>query len=137
MAAMRGRWWVVALVAALTVPLAVPLLGRMSGAEPARPRRAANVASAEEAEAARAARASGRRVEVVGRRGIVSETFANPDGSFTDTIHLTPVRVRRGSGWVPVDLTLREGPDGRVAPVASPTQVVLSGGGTGPFASLV
>ena len=65
---------------------------------------------------------------------MTSETqlvMANPSGSFTLTENSRPVRVRRGSGWVPVDLTLVRGSDGSVSAAAAPTLVVFSGGGAG------
>ncbi|MFD7083921.1 ricin-type beta-trefoil lectin domain protein [Streptomyces sp. NPDC059918] len=60
-----------------------------------------------------------------------SDTVANPDGSFTSTTHLKPVRVRKGGSWTPVDATLRKNADGTWSPAASPNGVALSGGGTG------
>ncbi|MFD9339090.1 LamG-like jellyroll fold domain-containing protein [Streptomyces sp. NPDC060028] len=65
-----------------------------------------------------------------------SETVANPDGSFTSTTHLKPVRVRKGGSWTPVDPTLRKNADGSWSPAASPHGVALSGGGAGPVVRL-
>jgi hypothetical protein len=43
------------------------------------------------------------------------------------------VRVQRGGGWVPVDLTLERRPDGTVAPKAAPVDTTFSGGGKVPL----
>jgi hypothetical protein len=64
---------------------------------------------------------------VLGLRSETTQTFANPDGTLTEEQHLAPVRVRRGSTWVPVDLTLQKTPDGGVAPRAHPRGLRLSG----------
>ncbi|MGW0363062.1 ricin-type beta-trefoil lectin domain protein [Streptomyces sp. NPDC002990] len=49
-----------------------------------------------------------------------------------------PQRVRTTTGsWQAVDATLRANADGTVAPVAVPSQLTLSGGGTGPMATMV
>ncbi|MEV7417949.1 LamG-like jellyroll fold domain-containing protein [Streptomyces sp. NPDC089919] len=61
---------------------------------------------------------------------------ANPDGSFTSTTALQPVRVRKDGGWVPVDATLTRNADGSWSPEATPHAVALSGGGTGPAVRL-
>ncbi|MDQ2587993.1 LamG-like jellyroll fold domain-containing protein [Saccharothrix yanglingensis] len=59
------------------------------------------------------------------------EVRANPDGSMTFTQHVQPVRVRRGDGWVPVDLSLERRPDGTFGPKASTVEVSFSAGGAG------
>ncbi|GAA4009248.1 hypothetical protein GCM10022247_34200 [Allokutzneria multivorans] len=66
-----------------------------------------------------------------------TEVVANPDGSHTWTEHLQPVRVRRGSGWVPVDLKLVKRSDGTIAPAAAPVDLRFSAGGAGNRAPLV
>jgi hypothetical protein len=84
--------------------------------------------------AARAAAvASGRRVEATALRTERQQVFANPDGSFTLEQSVQPVRVRRGSAWVPVDSTLRVNSDGLVVPAASVLDIAFSGGGTAPL----
>jgi hypothetical protein len=83
------------------------------------------------------ARATGQRVEVAAKTTETSQTFANPDGSFTREQRVTPVRVRSGAGWVPVDRTLRRGADGTVAPVAAANRVTFSGGGDTPLVRFV
>jgi hypothetical protein len=83
------------------------------------------------------AKACGRRVEVLERRSEVRSEFANPDGTTTLQQWTAPTRVRRpGGGWAPVDTTLRPGADGSVAPVAAANGLRLSGGGSGPLATV-
>jgi Concanavalin A-like lectin/glucanases superfamily len=88
------------------------------------------------ATAAAAARASGHRVEVTDRTTPSQRVFANPDGTYTLEQSVVPVRVRRGGRWVPVDLTLRAGAGGMVAPVATAVPVLFSGGGSAPLLRL-
>lgn len=70
---------------------------------------------------------------------LTSETdtvTAHPDGSFTTTSGVLPVRVRKDGDWVPVDATLTANPDGTFSPRATPSGVTLSAGGSGPLATL-
>jgi hypothetical protein len=76
------------------------------------------------------AAATGQPVEVVERRTELSETWAEPAGDFTEKRYGSPIRVRRGGAWVPVDPTLQRRTDGRVAPVATAVSMSFSGGGT-------
>ncbi|MFG2720804.1 FG-GAP-like repeat-containing protein [Streptomyces sp. NPDC048416] len=61
---------------------------------------------------------------------------ANPDGSFTQTQSLDPVRVDKRGTWVPIDPTLQRNAEGTIATVATPTALVFSPGGTGPLAKM-
>lgn len=63
----------------------------------------------------------------------VSLTEALPDGRLQLSSSTEPVRVRRGDGWVPVDLALRFDAGGAVVPAAAAVPVELSGGGSGPL----
>lgn len=85
----------------------------------------------DEPAAAAKARAERRPVEVSTLTTETRQVRANPNGTFTMEQHTVPVRVRRGSGWVPVDTTLRRAPGGTVAPIASPLAVTFSAGGEG------
>lgn len=97
-------------------PKTGPNLGLRIGA-------ATEIALAEAAE-------SGERVEVEEARTDRNTYFVNPDGTQTAELSPVPVRVRDDAGdWQGVDPTLVEQPDGTVATVATPTEVVLSGGG--------
>ena len=70
---------------------------------------------------------------------LTTETYsvtANPDGSFTSTSDVMPVRVRKNGDWTPVDATLTANPDGSYSPAATPNGVTLSGGGNGQLVTL-
>ncbi|MCF3129504.1 LamG-like jellyroll fold domain-containing protein [Streptomyces olivochromogenes] len=70
---------------------------------------------------------------------LTSETdtvTAEPDGSFTRTSSVLPVRVRQDDNWVPVDATITANADGTYSPKATLSRVRLSGGGNGPLATL-
>lgn len=90
----------------------------------------------DEQSALAAARAAHQRVEVAGLRTETQQVFANPDGTFTLEQHARPVRVRRGTGWAPVDTTLRRLGDGSVSPVATAVALRFSGGGSAPLARI-
>lgn len=81
------------------------------------------------------ARRTGKRVEVAAKRTEFRQVFANPNGSFTAEFTVTPERVRRGDGWVPVDTKLAFQDDGAVAPAAVTEPLTFSGGGDGPLVS--
>jgi hypothetical protein len=99
-------------------------------------RAVASVASGSVSERASAqARLTGKRVEVLAQRTDASQTFAEPNGSFTYTAYAVPQWVRRGSGWVSADASLHAVAGG-LAPVASVSPLVLSAGGSGPLATM-
>ncbi|MGQ0841007.1 LamG-like jellyroll fold domain-containing protein [Actinokineospora sp.] len=75
------------------------------------------------------ARESNERVRVPSLTTESSETWANPDGTVTAEMASGPVRVKRGTEWTPVDLTLVRGADGSVRPRAHPRDLVLAGAG--------
>ncbi|GIJ64057.1 FG-GAP-like repeat-containing protein [Virgisporangium aurantiacum] len=130
------RWLTSALVlvivaGATPAPAARPVAGA-SGTAPGQP----PAAAVTEGSALALARAGGRRVEVLGGRTETEQLFANPDGTFTVDIDRVPQRVRRGTGWVPVDATLIRRPDGRIEPRASTVDTVFSGGGDAPLVEL-
>lgn len=117
-----------------TVVLAVVLTPLTLG--PDRADAVTPTAAATEAQAARLAAANGVRVEIQDKTTERSQTFAEPNGTFTTELSTTVDRVRRAAGWVPVDTTLEIRSDGRVAPRAAATDVSLSGGGTAVFVHL-
>lgn len=82
-----------------------------------------------------AARLGGHRVEITGERTETASTFANPDGTLTTETAARPVRVRRGTDWVPVDPTLVAA-NGAVSPRATTVGLALSGGGAGDLVRL-
>ncbi|MFG2819776.1 ricin-type beta-trefoil lectin domain protein [Kitasatospora sp. NPDC048365] len=83
-----------------------------------------------------AAKQTGKPVTVDALTTETTLTTAGPDGKLTVTTNLRPARVKRGDRWTAVDATLRKGGDGSWSPAATPTGVRLSGGGTGPLATL-
>lgn len=127
----RRRSRAVALGTALAVGASVMSLTTGTPAAIAEPSRASQQDSLASAEslASAAAREQGTPVEVASQTTENSQVLANPDGTFSFVTSAQPVRVKRGDGWVPVDLTLRELADGSVAPVAAPVDLRLSGGG--------
>ncbi|AGZ46088.1 LamG domain-containing protein [Actinoplanes friuliensis] len=101
--------------------------------KPAKPKERAT-----EAQAVAAAVATDSRVEVTGARSETTQVFAEPDGHLTLEATAVPQRVRRESGeWAPIDLNLREAPDGTLRPGASVADVRFSPGGTKPLVTLV
>ena len=86
--------------------------------------------------AAAMARASGTPQVVTDLTTSTSQTVVNPDGTFTQTQNILPVRVQAAGTWVPVDLTLHVAPDGSIQPVAAPVPVTFSGGGTSALVSM-
>ncbi|MEV7021291.1 ricin-type beta-trefoil lectin domain protein [Kitasatospora sp. NPDC093558] len=65
-----------------------------------------------------------------------SLTVVNPDGKLTVTTHVQPARVKKAGTWTAVDASLTRNADGSYSPAATPSGVALSGGGTGPLATL-
>lgn len=118
---------------ALATALGWSVGGPAAAAEP----RADHPSTARHAPAAtpeQQARATGHRVLVPELATETGDTYANPDGTHTLEQRAVPYRVRRGSGWVPIDLTLKRAADGSAAPAAVPTPVTFSGGGSRPMA---
>jgi hypothetical protein len=82
------------------------------------------------------ARATGEPVTATAATTATDTTVANPDGTVTFTRTMAPVRKRTGATWVDLDATLRANPDGTISPIASTAALTLSGGGTGPLATM-
>lgn len=92
------------------------------------------VASAPDAGAAfAAARLQGTPVEVSDQTTETKRVFAQPDGQLNAELASTPVRVRRGGGWVPVNTTLANSADGAVRPGATVDDLSFSDGGHAPL----
>ncbi|MFE9571045.1 FG-GAP-like repeat-containing protein [Streptomyces sp. NPDC006692] len=81
------------------------------------------------------AKLSGQPYELTSARTEATDTWAQPDGSFTVRQYGQAVRVWRDGAWVATDPTLVFAPDGSVVPRASTVAVRFSGGGTGPMLS--
>ncbi|MFD7828888.1 ricin-type beta-trefoil lectin domain protein [Kitasatospora sp. NPDC059803] len=82
------------------------------------------------------AKKTGKPVTVDELTTETSLTVAGPDGKLTATTHLQAARVKKNGTWTAVDATLARNPDGGYSPTATPSGVTLSGGGTGPLATL-
>lgn len=98
------------------------------------PGRARGLLSAGRAQAL--ARATRRPVVASALTTTTSQTTANPDGTFTLTESVRPVRAWRHGRWAALDPTLRRDSNGTVSPALTTSQVALSGGGSGPLAVL-
>lgn len=79
---------------------------------------------------------SGKPVEILSLRDERSSTVANPDGTFTSTEYVQPVRVRKNGAWTDIDTTLVEQKNGTFAPKAALTAMSFSGGGDTTFAEI-
>lgn len=85
--------------------------------------------------AAAQANASGQPVPVTALTDELSQVVAQPNGHFTLTANVTPVRTLQGGRWVPIDTGLHHNPDGTLSPNATAYGTVrFSGGGAGPLA---
>ncbi|GAB3147486.1 LamG domain-containing protein [Micromonospora sonneratiae] len=89
-----------------------------------------------EAQAADLAAVTGKQVEVLDERGESRQVFANPDGTMTAMTYQQPIQTVQNGKWVPTDATLVRHADGSVGPQAALTNLRLSGGGDGLFASV-
>jgi hypothetical protein len=89
-----------------------------------------------EAGALAQARASGSPVPVPGDETATDTVTANADGTLTLTEASAPVRKWSGGKWKILDATLGRAADGTVAPAVTSSGLALSGGGTGPMATL-
>jgi hypothetical protein len=65
-----------------------------------------------------------------------STTVADPQGTFTLTQSAEPVRAWRGGAWKNLDPRLHVNPDHTVSPNVTTNGLRLSGGGTGPLATM-
>ncbi|MEV7630678.1 putative Ig domain-containing protein [Actinoplanes sp. NPDC089786] len=85
------------------------------------------VEQGDEAAAGAMARRCDIRVLISGATTETTQTWALPTGELQEEISTAPVRVRRDGGWVPLDLTLSEQPDGSIAPNAHPGSLRIAG----------
>ncbi|MBK3626349.1 VCBS repeat-containing protein [Streptomyces sp. MBT49] len=88
----------------------------------------------DEARASSKAQATGKPVPVVAATTRTDSEVANPDGTFTLTQSVAPVRKFDSGAWKPLDATLVRRSDRTVAPTLTTTALTLSGGGAGPLA---
>ncbi|MFB9932206.1 LamG-like jellyroll fold domain-containing protein [Amycolatopsis halotolerans] len=91
--------------------------------------------AADEVTAAAYAREGDKQVEVASETTETTQVLANPDGSWTMTQYVHPVRVKQGAAWVAVDSTLVQRSDGTIGPKAAAIDLALNPGGTGSAAT--
>ncbi|MBK3577373.1 laminin G domain-containing protein [Streptomyces sp. MBT65] len=82
------------------------------------------------------ARKSGKAVEIQSLRDERSTTVANPDGTFTTSQYVQPVRTRVDGRWTDIDTTLVKQKNGTYAPKAALSAMAFSGGGDTTFAEI-
>ncbi|MET7726572.1 LamG-like jellyroll fold domain-containing protein [Streptomyces mirabilis] len=82
------------------------------------------------------AAATGKPVLIDAATTQTQQLTANPDGTVTFTNSLLPSRVERNGSWLPVDAALTANSDGTYSPAVTPSGLSLSGGGSGPLATM-
>ncbi|MFM9707855.1 FG-GAP-like repeat-containing protein [Streptomyces galilaeus] len=88
----------------------------------------------DESQASIQAQATGKAVAVDAATTSTVSEMANPDGTFTLTQSVAPVRKYASGSWKELDSTLVRRSDGTVAPALTTSGLTLSGGGDGPLA---
>ncbi|WP_371497546.1 ricin-type beta-trefoil lectin domain protein [Kitasatospora sp. NBC_00374] len=124
-----------ALTAALT-GLVLGAAGPALAADAQPPAKADSAPSTPLKAASDRAKKDGKPVAVEELTTETSQTVANTDGTFSLTTHIQPTRVRKNGTWTGVDPALAKNGDGTLSPKATPSNLTLSGGGTGPLATL-
>jgi len=82
--------------------------------------------------------ATGKDVQATAATTETSTLTAHPNGTFTVSQSLIPVRKRvTGGGWADLDPTLRKNADGSISAAVTTTAVTLSGGGKAPLATML
>lgn len=122
------------LSALLAAGLGVPALGGHPQQAAAAPHEPAIAIGASQAQSK--SLKTGEKVEVLSLRDDRSDTVANPDGTFTTTQYVQPVRTRKDGRWTDVDTTLVERKNGSYAPRAALAAMSFSGGGDKTFAAI-
>lgn len=113
------------------------ILPNLTGeAQPAAAADAGSLSAAGTEEAQVKAAESGKKVEVLALRDERSTTTANPDGTFTTTEYVQPIRTRKNGKWAEIDTTLVKQANGTYAPKAALSAMAFSGGGDTTFAEI-
>ncbi|MGW1784043.1 FG-GAP-like repeat-containing protein [Streptomyces sp. NPDC002143] len=129
---LRSRLLRAALAAALS---ALSLSGAVTAARAdATPEASSPQLPLDEARASAKAQATGKTVAVEAATTPTESETANPDGTFTLTQSIAPVRKYASGAWKQLDATLTRRADGTVAPALTTADLTLSGGGDGPLA---
>ncbi|MFT3968999.1 MAG: DNRLRE domain-containing protein [Micropruina sp.] len=83
------------------------------------------------------ARALGVAVEDLSQRNESTRVLVNPDGTLEQESYAAPVWAKNDDGkWVKADYTLKADKKGQLRPAASPSSVLIGGGGAKEFARL-
>ncbi|GJF31830.1 hypothetical protein KNE206_45300 [Kitasatospora sp. NE20-6] len=83
------------------------------------------------------AKGTGKPVRIDALTTETTETFADTDGrSMYADARAQDVRTRRSGSWQTLDATLKANADGTVTPAVTGSDLVLSGGGSGPLATI-
>ena len=90
----------------------------------------------ESASALKQAKATGKNVPVRSLTTSTSTTVADPRGTLTLTQNVEPVRVWQNGAWRGLDARLHRNADHTLSPNATSSGLVLSGGGSGPLATM-
>ncbi|MFJ5921927.1 ricin-type beta-trefoil lectin domain protein [Kitasatospora sp. NPDC092948] len=98
-------------------------------------------AESEQTKAVRAAlqqaKDTGKPVRIDAMTDETTEVFADTDGrTMYSEAHAQDVRTKRTGSWQKLDPTLRKNANGTVTPALTGSDLVLSGGGTGPLAKI-
>jgi hypothetical protein len=88
------------------------------------------------AQASAQAKRTGKGVPVTGATTPTSTLTADPNGSFTMTESAAPVRAKVRGVWRSLDAALVRNHDGTYSPEVSSEPLTLSGGGSGPLATM-
>ncbi|GLW54081.1 ricin-type beta-trefoil lectin domain protein [Kitasatospora phosalacinea] len=87
--------------------------------------------------ALRQAQETGKQVRIDSMTNETTEVFANPDGrTLSSEANAQDVRTKRNGTWQELDASLRANADGTVTPALTGSDLVLSGGGSGPLAKI-
>ncbi|MFD7335996.1 LamG domain-containing protein [Streptomyces violascens] len=82
------------------------------------------------------AAASGHPVVIDTLTTPYAQTVANSDGTLTETSTAVPTRAKTSGSWASVDATLQAQADDTLTPRTAVNRLTLSGGGSGPLATL-
>jgi hypothetical protein len=82
------------------------------------------------------AKATGQPVAATAATTATDTVTANPNGTLTRTRALQPARKLVNGAWTPLDATVKRNTDGSITPTVTTSDLTLSGGGTGPLATM-
>lgn len=120
------RWIAATLSVALIATLSeTPVFAAPKAQSPIKP--ACPAERPDKISAGMAARLCEGRVEVSSLKTETTQVWAEKDGTFTVDASFAPVRVKSGTSWVDVDLTLIKAADGSITPRAHALGLAFSG----------